>query len=396
MKKAFDAYLQPTEAQIAALWKDALITIDANVLLNLYRYRPSTRAELLALLKSLTHRLWLPHQAGLEFFQNREGVVATERKRSTEPLAEFRKVLATLDSRQGHPFVSPGLRKALATIEKRLEKELKANADNVRALEKDDQILSDVMAIFAGRVGEPFSPPEMAHVATEGEERYRQQVPPGFEDRKKDREHRRYGDLILWRQVLAEAKRRESSVIFVTDDSKADWWLKTDGRMSPHPHLRQEFAREIGAEFYMYPAEGFMSGAAKHLKRPITKEAIEEVKDTRDHLERARHALEETRKLVSAPATAVNSAPLYVSTSTGTLHPINLPTMGAGGFAVGMASGPHLRSTGLDDSFLQYLANADAERAKSVLREWLNIGLAEGDSPTTSPEGEKRKNFDLA
>lgn len=54
----------------------ALVVVDANVLLNLYRYNESTRDDLLGLLDKLGDRLWAPHQVLHEFWRNRLNVLA--------------------------------------------------------------------------------------------------------------------------------------------------------------------------------------------------------------------------------------------------------------------------------------------------------------------------------
>ena len=47
MKNKFKGYYKPTEAKIKTIWDRGFISIDANVLLNLYRYSDDTRNELL-------------------------------------------------------------------------------------------------------------------------------------------------------------------------------------------------------------------------------------------------------------------------------------------------------------------------------------------------------------
>ena len=57
------------------------------MLLNLYRYTDQTCGELTSLMERLKDRLWLPHQAGLEFHENRL-VVISEQANSYAKIAE--------------------------------------------------------------------------------------------------------------------------------------------------------------------------------------------------------------------------------------------------------------------------------------------------------------------
>jgi len=67
MKNIFPGYYRPTEEKFSNLWNSCLFVLDANVLLNLYRYSQETSNELIQILKQISDRLWIPHQAALEY-----------------------------------------------------------------------------------------------------------------------------------------------------------------------------------------------------------------------------------------------------------------------------------------------------------------------------------------
>lgn len=52
-----------------------MIVLDANVLLDLYRITPDARRQVLETLRDVADRLWVPHQAALEFSRNRKEAV---------------------------------------------------------------------------------------------------------------------------------------------------------------------------------------------------------------------------------------------------------------------------------------------------------------------------------
>jgi hypothetical protein len=46
---------------------------------------------------------------------------------------------------------------------------------------------------------------QLKSLALEGEERYKNEIPPGYRDGKKDASRdpfRKYGDLIIWKQII--------------------------------------------------------------------------------------------------------------------------------------------------------------------------------------------------
>ena len=57
-----------------------------------------------------------------------------------------------------------------------------------------------------GNVGSPFNISTLLKLYTEGEQRYKYKIPPGYEDLQKDQKdetkRQKFGDLILWKQIL--------------------------------------------------------------------------------------------------------------------------------------------------------------------------------------------------
>ena len=82
--------------------REAVIAVDANVLLDLYRFRPQTSRDLIKTLKSFGDRLVVPHQALREFWRRRQRSQDSPRgatKAATDALAKsdrsIRDALAT-------------------------------------------------------------------------------------------------------------------------------------------------------------------------------------------------------------------------------------------------------------------------------------------------------------
>ena len=78
MRDIFPGYYHPTDEQFAELWQQCIFVLDANVLLNFYRYSPKTGEDLLDILRRVADRLWLPHQVALEYQENRLDEIAQQ------------------------------------------------------------------------------------------------------------------------------------------------------------------------------------------------------------------------------------------------------------------------------------------------------------------------------
>lgn len=113
------------------------------------------------------------------------------------------------------------------------------------------------------------------------ERRYQNKIPPGYKDARKGGDQQ-YGDLILWLQVIDQAKESGKPIVFVTDDRKDDWWLNFKGKtIGPLPELIDEIRQEANVLFHMYTPDLFMSWAGDNLQQSVSQEAIGEVQDLR-------------------------------------------------------------------------------------------------------------------
>lgn len=102
---------------------------------------------------------------------------------------------------------------------------------------------------------------------------------PGYKDAKKG-ETDKYGDLVIWFELIEHAKAHKKPIIFVTDEKKDDWWLKTKGEIvSPRPELINEMQKKAGVTFYLYSASRFIEYALTYLGVEGQEAAVQEVQE---------------------------------------------------------------------------------------------------------------------
>ena len=111
MKSALQDYYRLEKHELDKLWKDRLFSLDANVLLDLYRYTSSTQQALFNILKKLRDRIWLTYQAALEYQDNRIEVI-TSAHRAYDEVCELAEELVgsfskDLEKYSVHPAVEP-------------------------------------------------------------------------------------------------------------------------------------------------------------------------------------------------------------------------------------------------------------------------------------------------
>jgi PIN like domain len=290
MRDEFPGYYRPSEDQFKQLWDSALIVPDTNVLLTLYRLSEPTQKRLQDILEALKDRLFLSHQVGFEFQENRLEVIDDQKKAYKDLLARIEKFPdAVASDLREHPRLSvedieDRLRSALLPVRECVEEVQSEHPDPIT---DGDAIGADSVRdlldnMFKGRIGPPR---DMKDLTPEAKRRYEDKVPPGFEDERKD-EPRRFGDLAIWLDTIDAAKEQAKDVIFVTADRKGDWWWLWKGRrIGPRPELIAEMREKASQEVYLYDIERFMEEASKAL-------GLDEIsKEERDDVARAQKSL---------------------------------------------------------------------------------------------------------
>jgi len=266
------------------------VVLDASVLLDLYEYSETTIAETFAVLQKLadSSRLWLPHQAALEYQRGRPAAIVSQETEQYDiayaAVPKLRKIADELREKLGqHAYLNPD--DTVEIVEKAArdyEDHVKHSRECHPSLRDTDNIRSRLDSLYASRIGQPWSPERLGDMAKDGKERYERGTPPGFADKDKPA-HLRYGDLVFWCQVLEFAAASSASIIVVTNDAKEDWWTKPKGQLfGPRPELRAEFRAEVGGDFYMYSHDRFMKWAADYLAVGVDQESIDEIRDVRE------------------------------------------------------------------------------------------------------------------
>ncbi|PYQ29144.1 MAG: hypothetical protein DMF56_12770 [Acidobacteria bacterium] len=308
MREQFPGYYRPTQTEFDRLWAEGWFVLDANILLNLYRYQEKAREEFLSVLTKLAPRLWVPHQAVLEYQRNRVNVIGEQLKkfRDVKKLVNFealKQVLnpynnefrALIDPTQFLATVKPAFELFLKQIAEVERRQIMAESDVA-----DDPVRAFLDELLPDRTGSPFTQTELDALYAEGEKRYHLATPPGYADPAKKGTYKyqyggrtyrtEFGDWLLWRQILDWARENAvKNLVFVTDDRTDDWWqiVKEEGSpartIGPRPELAAELRSESGVTlFYMYQSDRFLEQAKAVLNISVSSSSIDEVRDVNE------------------------------------------------------------------------------------------------------------------
>jgi hypothetical protein len=288
---AFPGYRRPSEDESADALRSALVVVDANVLLNLYRYNDSTRDDLLGLLRGVGDRLWVPHQVMREFWRNRLTVLAGRAAAADQVLAALAKQQRAADDAL-HQWakttaLADSVRDDLVRKVDALHRELVAAIGSHTPPSPDspgvpgrEPVLDELEALLRGKVGAKPDDGRWKALVQEGKRRAAAKEPPGYLDAGKDDSslpEGSAGDYLVWAQAVQEAARRETDLLFVTGDEKEDWWWRYRSEfLGPRVELVEEFAAASGRQLYMMRPVDLLRRASA-LKVEVRTESVDDV-----------------------------------------------------------------------------------------------------------------------
>lgn len=302
MKDIFQQYYSPSEDEWESIWEKCIFILDTNVLLNLFRYSKATSDDLLQALKSIANRLWIPHQVALEYHENLQYVTVGQLNKYTEVdnvlnsvKASLQNQLSELNLDERHYSIDP------SKLVERVDDVIGLFQKELLQLKKQqpkyhEQLTQELEVLLKDKVGKPPADQKaLDTVYSEADKRFSIKRPPGYMDRKKEKDqskkeiffynnlcyYRKYGDLIVWFQIIEEVKQKgKKHVIFVTDDNKEDWWREIGGRrQGPRYELIDEMRSSANVDFFhMYNSARFLAYAKQKFQLDIKEASIEQVR----------------------------------------------------------------------------------------------------------------------
>ena len=228
----FVGYKIASMDEIDAALREAVVAVDANVLLNLYRYRPQTSQDLIKTLKSLGDRLVVPHQALREFWRRRQ--------RSQDSPGGATKAVSDALDKSGRSICDAlnAWARAVGADDREVSSLVDRVDDFLSGLKGEVQVsqdasrqrggdpISEQLEDDARRTGHPTSDYRgLGHLYCRGQPPIKDKQPPGYMDADKqggDLPEGGAGDYLLWYEATRYAQKQRRDLLIVTNDQKPD------------------------------------------------------------------------------------------------------------------------------------------------------------------------------
>ncbi|QYA46047.1 DUF4935 domain-containing protein (plasmid) [Macrococcoides bohemicum] len=270
--KGFEGFIQFTEQEKKKIWDEGIFVIDTNILIKIYKYKNKDNyknlLQILNLIKS-RNQLYIPHHVVVEYMYNKD-----QNKNINE--IEYDKI-----SKVGKEYIND----LFVKLEKKINEKRILDIDILSPLKEDfnkryDDFVKDLSSLKQNNeeilnmeneienlletvVGKPFDQETITDIQNEGEERYKKSIPPGYKDNTKDKSEyrthgtysydKRFGDLIIWKDIIKYSQSMNKPIIFISDDLKSDWCSEIRGeKKGLRPDLKQEFYEKTKSHIISY------------------------------------------------------------------------------------------------------------------------------------------------
>ncbi len=259
MRTTFKKYQIKTNKELQDLLQnpDTLFVFDTCVLLDFLRCTDITRDELQNIFNECKEHLYMPYQIGKEFYKNRHNIIPDMDEQIKQLINKLKGASNDIKSRfsKGTYFLA-SLSDSVDQSIKRLTTSITTKQKKFHKAIKEDEICVFFETVFNGRVGEKnnFSESDIADF----NQRVEKGTPPGELD--KENKNIPYGDYIIWLDIIAKAKKDHKNIIFITSETKSDWFYKSKSEeiIAPRAELLEEFFNKTGQEIHIYNIAKFV------------------------------------------------------------------------------------------------------------------------------------------
>ncbi|HHR5858485.1 TPA: PIN-like domain-containing protein [Providencia alcalifaciens] len=239
------------------------LVFDTNIFMYLYLFDEKMQDAFFYNMKKNGFKVFVPYNVGLEYQVNRDFQIKNKDIVKQRVDSSFSSITKTIDE-MVNSISSYNNKKLKVLIDNinTLKDEIlnltdefiKNNFDDFKCSSNQDYFLDSIrnrIDEMIYEVGEPYEEDRLKVIYKNGDDRFEKKIPPGFKDSGKGNEAyyhnnieyiRKYGDLVIWMQVLDYLKSCDSGsfVLFVTNDLKSDFWKNINNYKIPHPFLKKE------------------------------------------------------------------------------------------------------------------------------------------------------------
>lgn len=254
------------------VFNDSIIVLDTNILLNLYRYSDEARQTYMNAIKNHAERIYLTNQVMTEFFRNRKAIINLRGNFKNNLTAEIEKEFVRLKNNIRSIKSCKDILRTEDSLSKNILDLIDNNLYEIKNIISEqpegivnseyiygeDSILNEIVQSIGDKFFNDFNSDKIEELKKAGEKRFADKIPPGYKDNDKQKENK-YGDYIIWEEIIALSIKEKKNILLISDDVKEDWMEIIEGKkIGVRPDLINEFYNLTNKLFYKISSSSFV------------------------------------------------------------------------------------------------------------------------------------------
>lgn len=255
MKTKFGYYYKLNPEREDDFQSNCKYVLDTNVLLDILRLGKDLAEKAITTLESNRDKIIIPYYVGKEYHKHFIDEVNEQLKAHNNAYNKvkidtiFDAIINQIGKVRFSELERLEIKNEFKSAIENLSKKIFQRKKYYESLLNTHELHEKLANILNGTVLESFSKEEIQNIEKEGIERYENMIPPGYKD--KHKHDNKYGDLIIWKEILRYAKTYNSDICFVSGDLKDDWYEMINGeRKCPRYELQEEFQSNVPSKYF--------------------------------------------------------------------------------------------------------------------------------------------------
>jgi len=200
-----------------------LVAIDTNVLLGVNRKTTFSLYILKLILSSNEDKVWIPGHVWYEYQKNCDSLWKSCKNNLEKQQTQINQSVDKIQLKNASGLVDEK-QDEISIIINDLKDKIKKFYSNEKGKYTKSQNQDAINAVeiwLHDKIDRGLTIKETISIFEEGSIRYDNDIPPGFKDKTKSTN--RFGDLLIWKELIKKARQDEVDIVYITLDRKDDW-----------------------------------------------------------------------------------------------------------------------------------------------------------------------------